>query len=82
MVFFSYIHFKFLFIVLSFIKLCATFPSGFEGGMWGLMVILTEHCVSFYFDKYNIYLSAPLISLTCGVLSNYTNVSSPRLRNT
>ena len=27
------------------------FPFGFEGGMWDLIVIIPDHCLSIYFDN-------------------------------
>ena len=29
---------------------CASFPFGFEVGMWDLIVLVTDHCISFYFS--------------------------------
>ena len=29
---------------------CAYFPTGFEGGMWNLIVSVPDHCVSFKFS--------------------------------
>ena len=28
---------------------CASFPFGFEGRMWDLVVLVPDHCLSFYF---------------------------------
>ena len=28
---------------------CASFPVGFEGGKWELVVLVPGHCLSFYF---------------------------------
>ena len=27
------------------------FPFGFEGRMWDLIVLVPDHCLSFYFDE-------------------------------
>ena len=31
------------------ICVCASFLSGFEGRMWDLIVLVHDHCLSFYF---------------------------------
>ena len=31
------------------ICMCASFPFGFDGGMWDLIVIVSDHCISFHF---------------------------------
>ena len=31
------------------VHVSASFPFGFEGGMWDLMVLVPDHCLSFYF---------------------------------
>ena len=31
------------------IFVCASFPIGFEGGIWGLIVFVPDHYLSFYF---------------------------------
>ena len=28
---------------------CASFPFGFNGGMWNLIVLVPDYCLSFYF---------------------------------
>ncbi|MEW8547338.1 MAG: hypothetical protein AB2693_27840, partial [Candidatus Thiodiazotropha sp.] len=28
---------------------CTSFPIGFKSGMWDLIVLIPEHCLSFYF---------------------------------
>ena len=33
------------------ICVCASFPFGFEGGMWDLIVLIPDHCLSIYFTK-------------------------------
>ena len=33
------------------IFMCASFPFGFEGGMWGLIVLVPDHCLSLYFSS-------------------------------
>ena len=30
---------------------CASLPFGFAGGMWGLIVLVPDHCLSFYFSS-------------------------------
>ena len=35
--------------------LCASFPSGFEGGMWDLIVLIPVHCLTINFFIYCIY---------------------------
>ena len=32
--------------------MCASFPFRFEGGMWDLIVLIPDHCLSIYFAKY------------------------------
>ena len=29
--------------------MCASFPFGFEDGMWDVIVFVADHCLSFYF---------------------------------
>ena len=29
------------------IYICASFPFGFEGGMWDLIILVSDHCLSF-----------------------------------
>ena len=29
---------------------CASFPFNFEGGLWDLIVLVPDHCLSFYFS--------------------------------
>ena len=29
--------------------MCASYPFGFEGGMWDLIILVADHCLSFYF---------------------------------
>ena len=31
---------------------CASFPFGFENGLWDLIVLVPDHCLSFYFSCY------------------------------
>ena len=31
---------------------CASFPYGPKSGMWGLIVLVSDHCLSFYFSFY------------------------------
>ena len=35
-----------------FIKFCVcpSFPSGIEGGMWDVIVLIPDHCLSIYFE--------------------------------
>ena len=33
------------------ICVCASFPFGFEGGMWDLIVLIPDNCLSIYFTK-------------------------------
>ena len=35
--------------VYEFVCMCASFPFGFEGGMWDLIVFIPDHCLSIYF---------------------------------
>ena len=32
--------------------MCASFPFGFEGGMWGLIILVPGHCLSFYLENF------------------------------
>ena len=34
--------------VHEFLCVCASFPFGFEGGMWNLIVLIPDHCLSIY----------------------------------
>ena len=38
---------------------CASFPFGFEGGEWNLIVLDSDHCLSFYFVRV-LTLKAPI----------------------
>ena len=29
---------------------CPSFPFGIEGGMWGVIVLIPDHCLSIYFE--------------------------------
>ena len=31
---------------------CASFPLGFEGGMWDLIALVPDHCRSLYFQLF------------------------------
>ena len=31
------------------IFVCLSFPFGFEGGMWDLIILIPDHCLSIYF---------------------------------
>ena len=33
--------------------MCASFPFGFEGGMWDMIVTVPDHCLSFHFYTQN-----------------------------
>ena len=33
--------------VYQFVCVCASFPFGFEGGMWDLIVVVPDHCLFF-----------------------------------
>ena len=45
---------SFSFLCMSFLNVyhfvCASFPFGFLVGMWDLIVLVTDHCPSFYFS--------------------------------
>ncbi|MBV2113371.1 MAG: hypothetical protein KUF82_20660 [Candidatus Thiodiazotropha sp. (ex Ctena orbiculata)] len=41
---------------------CASFPFGFEGGMWDLVVFVPGHCLSFCFENLSIFIALPLPS--------------------
>ena len=30
---------------------CSSFPFGFESGMWDLIVLISDHCLSIYFES-------------------------------
>ena len=36
-------------LCVSFVKCVSSFPFGFEGGMWDLIVLIPGHCLSIYF---------------------------------
>ena len=36
---------------LSVLYVCASFPFGFDDGMWDLIVLVPGHCLSFYYEK-------------------------------
>ena len=39
--------------------LCVSFfPFGFEGGMWDLIVLIPDHCISIYFQQIYKYVSS------------------------
>ena len=47
---------------------CASFPSGFEGGMRNLIVLVPDYCLSFYFvSASSHYHASYLIQLGEGV---------------
>ena len=33
-------------------QFCPSFPFGFEGGMWDLIVLIPDHCLSNFFVSY------------------------------
>ena len=35
--------------VCQFVCVCASFPFCFKGGMWPLIVLISDHCLYFYF---------------------------------
>ena len=35
--------------ICRFVCVCASFPFCFEGGMWDLIVVFPDHCLSIYF---------------------------------
>ena len=37
--------------VYQFVCVWASFPSGFEGGVWHLIVLIPDHCLSIYFTE-------------------------------
>ena len=37
---------------LAFVDLCASFPFGFDGGMWEVIVLIPDHCLSSYSTKW------------------------------
>ena len=37
--------------------MCSSFPFGFEGGVWDLIVLIPDHCLFVYFPCYhNVYI--------------------------
>ena len=45
-------------VFLERLSICmyASFPFGFEGGVWDLIVIVPDHCFSFYLVGIHIYI--------------------------
>ena len=41
---------------LSSIYVFSYFPFGFEGRIWDLIVSVPDHCLSFYFDRFCLFL--------------------------
>ena len=41
---------------MSYVSVCtyASFPFAFEGGMWDLIVLAPDHCLSFYLDSWEL----------------------------
>ena len=37
------------FLNVSSVCVCASVPFDFEGGIWDLIVLILDHCLSFYF---------------------------------
>ena len=35
---------------MNFINLCSSFPFSFDGGLWNLIVLIPDHCLSIYFS--------------------------------
>ena len=38
-------------------RMCPSFPFGFEGGTWELIVLISNHCLSVYFGISTVRLS-------------------------
>ena len=53
-------------------SLCASFPFGFEGGMWELIILVLDHCLSFFFfiAWLCIYVRHPLNSEVLATVGN------------
>ena len=43
------------------IFVCASFPFGFEGGTWDLIVLIPDQCLSIYFTFYRFCFLIPLV---------------------
>ena len=41
--------------------LCASFPLGFDAGIWGLVALILDHCFLFYFGCLIKYISGHII---------------------
>ena len=37
--------------------MCSSFPLGIEGGMWDVIVLIPDHCLSIYFPYFSTSLS-------------------------
>ena len=50
---------------LTFINFCvsSSFRFGFEGGIRDVIVLIPDHCLSFYFTTWNCHLSAPCFKM-------------------
>ena len=47
------------------ICVCASFPFGFEGGMWELIVLFPDQCLSFNFPSWNRFCLFTLLGVSC-----------------
>ena len=59
---------------LSSIYVFSYFPFGFEGRIWDLIVSVPDHCLSFYFLSFNIFMMGKVkvvlyFYLTSGILT-------------
>ena len=44
---------------MNFINLCSSFPFSFDGGLWNLIVLIPDHCLSIYFSCLSDLASSP-----------------------
>ena len=61
--------------------MCSSFPLGFEGGMWDLIVLVPDHCLSFFLYKLQRYLERGFCARKIGFSPHSSNLSltAPRL---
>ena len=57
--------------------MCPSFRFGFEGGIWDLIVLIPDHCLSVYFPKY-VSISNLLIFTSAGVVPFGGRKTAPR----
>ena len=62
------------------ICVCASFPFGFEGGMWDFIVLVPDHCLSFDFSVFRQTIPISYCTVVkCEILRTVTVVDTCQL---